>query len=268
MNKYVKNNAEWVRLYDNTVEIEKVEELVKKLNISKLQNLNIIDVGCGNGRSTKWLHEMFPNSRITAIDISQENIMYAKKKNELRNVHYIQADAFDFFSAPLVKEQYDLVFFCWSLFDMVSNYEQSEKTGKLTELITSVKKKLNVNGHIVVLQPTKGGDFEKLLSKFMPGSDDDYLLTHNFLKNSHFQGAETPFPEKNTTDAIWSKFFCNRDQLYQGVTAIIMLETGENLDRVEFDNKFDKFLLEHELWKDGCYSLSDCVNLYYVSKGV
>lgn len=56
-----------------------------KWTIVDLNNINddmkILDVGVGNGQSTKLLSEQFPNSEIYGIDISDKAIEDARKMN-------------------------------------------------------------------------------------------------------------------------------------------------------------------------------------------
>lgn len=265
MNNYVKLNSDWVSHYDSTDEINKIKVLTKKLGFSTTDVLLIADIGCGNGRSTKWISRLFPNALIYAIDIMKDSLTYARKVNQASNIKYIHKNAFDFFNDASCCNKYDLIFFSWSLFDMISEYTSNDKIQKLDELITAAKKTLSSRGYIIVLQPTKGGDFEKLLSKFMPESDDDYYITHNYLISNNFHGPSTPFPNKDAPDAIWSNFICNRLQLFYGIESIVMLETGRLITNKEFDTKVNSFLYQSSKDKEDLLYLSDCVNIYYVA---
>ncbi len=264
MNKYVKLNSDWLSHYDNTNEINKIMMLTNKLGFHNENSMQIADVGCGNGRLTKCISQMFCQSSIYAIDNKKENLDLAKKLNKDLNVEYICADAFDFFKSHFQFEL-DIIFFSWSLFDIVSMFNQTEKGKKLKELISSAKKCLKRKGYIIVLQPTKGGVFEKLLSKFMPGSDEDYFITHNFMINNGFYGPSTSFPEKDNCQAIWSNFVCNRSELFDGITSIVMLETGRLITKEEFDFNLNRFIGEYNVEKNNLIYLSDCVSIYYLS---
>ena len=264
MNEYVRLNSDWLSHYDNTSEINKIMLLSNELGIFNKNVMQIADVGCGNGRFTKCISRLFYRSSIYAIDNKKENLNLAKEINKDLNVEYICADAFDFFKNNFQFEL-DIIFFSWSLFDMVSIFNQTEKEKKLKELISSAKKSLKRKGYIIVLQPTKGGVFEKLLSKFMPGSDEDYFITHKFLINNGFYGPSTPFPEKDNCQAIWSNFVCNSSELFDGITSIVMLETGRLITKEEFDFNLNKFMREYNVEKNNLLYLSDCVSVYYLS---
>lgn len=264
MDEYVKLNSDWLSHYDNTSEVNKIMLLTSKLGFFNKEAMQIADVGCGNGRFTKCISKLFYKSSIYAIDNKKENLDLAKKNINDFNVEYICADAFDFFKNNM-QLNLDIIFFSWSLFDMVSIFNQTEKEKKLKELISSAKKSLKRKGYIIVLQPTKGGVFEKLLSKFMPGSDEDYFITHKFLINNGFYGPNTPFPEKDNYQAIWSNFICDSSELFDGIKSIVMLETGRLITKEEFDIKFNSFMCEYSVEKNNLLYLSDCVSIYYLA---
>lgn len=264
MNTYVKFNSDWLSHYDNTSEINKIKMLTSQLGFSNEDKMLIADVGCGNGRLTKCISKMFCNSFICAIDIMRENLEYAKEFNNDSNVEYICVDAFDFFRDNS-HLKFDLIFFGWSLFDTVSIFQQSEKEKRLEELISYAKNSLNNKGYIIVLQPTKGGDFEKLLSKFLPDSDEDYYITHKCLIKNGFYGPNTPFPEKDNIDAVWSNFLCDELQLFYGITSIVMLETDRLITKEEFNENLNVFLCEYNIDRNKFFCLSDCVSIYYLA---
>ncbi|MCC5920585.1 MAG: methyltransferase [Cyclobacteriaceae bacterium] len=73
----------------------------------------VLEVGSGNGAQTELLLEKYPQIRLTCIDSNAEQIADAQKRFELKHkdIQLIAADLMD--HRP--KEQYDLIFFCWTL---------------------------------------------------------------------------------------------------------------------------------------------------------
>lgn len=141
--------------------------MINKLGFSKQDEINIVDVGCVSGRSTKWIKSILYNSTIDAIDLNQDCIEYAKDLHG-EDASFISADAFDYFKYQIGdNKKYNLIFFVWSLFDMVDGLDRESKSMRLDILLTSVKNALTENGYVIVLQPTKGGIFEKILSLFI-----------------------------------------------------------------------------------------------------
>lgn len=261
MNKYIEFNAKWLKCYDTSVEKDKIYCLLKTLYPETYGIKNIIDIGCGNGRFTVLLSKMFPQSIITGIDINGEIIEYAKAVNMLDNINYIKCDAFDFFNDNTDAIKYDLVFFSWSLFDMVSSFNQEEKYNQLDILIEKIKRKMSLNASIIVTQPTKGGSFERLLSEFMPNSDEDYYITHKYLIDAGFLGPCEAVPSINEPLTIWSNFKSSVEELYSGVSSIIMLETRQKLKKKQFNRVFERFIESCII--NNNIELSDCVNIYY-----
>lgn len=264
MNQFVKDNAAWVNKYDSRIEAKKIKNLVNQLGLSYQGKLRIADVGCGNGRSSRCIQEVFRFASIDAVDINLDCIKFALE-SQPNNINYVCGNAFDFFASPMTKySKYDLVFFIWSLFDIVSGLSRVDKNIKLDLLLSQVSNRISENGHVIILQPTKGGDFEKLLSVFMPDSEEDYLFIHEYLVNKGFNGPKTPFPPIDDPDAIWSNFVCNQEELFSGVSSILMLEANQILTKEKFNDAFEEFVLTHSTEKKDCFCLSDCVNLYYI----
>lgn len=53
---------------------------------------SILDAGCGNGRETRRLATLAPNSHITAIDISDARLVAGEHTKSLKNVTVLQGD--------------------------------------------------------------------------------------------------------------------------------------------------------------------------------
>lgn len=68
----------------------------------------VLEVGCGYGRITKLLAEAWPNARITALDLSPEQLAHARRYcGENPRVHF---EPYDFYSGqPLPGDNYDVI---------------------------------------------------------------------------------------------------------------------------------------------------------------
>jgi len=84
------------------------EFLLKVLQDSQIAMGNILELGCGFGRITKRLSEAFPESRITAVDLSSDQLEHARGFcGENKNVAFQQ---YDFYSGkPIPGGPYDTV---------------------------------------------------------------------------------------------------------------------------------------------------------------
>jgi SAM-dependent methyltransferase len=69
----------------------------------------ILELGCGFGRVTKLLAQNFPQARITALDLSLDQLENAKRY--CRGCDNVRFQPYDFYSgAPLPEADYDAVF--------------------------------------------------------------------------------------------------------------------------------------------------------------
>lgn len=91
-----------------------VEYLFDKGEIANKKNLNIFDVGCGYGEQhTVWSKKLDNSCKITAIDISEKQIEYARRKNP--RVSYDVCDVANI-SKNYPANSYDRVFCVESAF--------------------------------------------------------------------------------------------------------------------------------------------------------
>jgi SAM-dependent methyltransferase len=263
-NNTINNNVEWLSVYDSSVEKRKIRELLTSHGFTFDKKLNVVDIGCGNGRSIRLISHFLVYNTITAIDKHMENIQYAKENINVPNIYYLSIDAFDFFHK---KNEFNIALFSWSLFDMVSNIVIERKEIELNNLMESVLLSIVSGGIIIVLQPTKGGTFEKLLTKFIPSSDDDYYITHNFLKKFGFNGPQSAIPNKDEPLTIWSRFnYKDEEQLFRGISSVLYLEANKVLTHNKFCELLDEFKIENGLSLEQRIDLTDCVNMYYFIK--
>lgn len=82
----------------------KIVELLKFEDACK--PLKILDFGCGDGNSSVYLRKHFPNATIFGIDVSEESIRQAQKKNIVNTTF----SAFDGLKIPFNIDEFDLVF--------------------------------------------------------------------------------------------------------------------------------------------------------------
>jgi len=66
-----------------------MEKITQHFSDKKISS--ILELGCGTGRLTRQLIEAFPEAQVTAIDISSDMVLHAKKLCSKAN--YIEADA-------------------------------------------------------------------------------------------------------------------------------------------------------------------------------
>jgi len=84
------------------------EELLQRLDLTRLQPAVILDAGCGTGQGTQGLMQKYKKAKVLSLDLSPEMLRQTKAKGGwLRKPQLICADAEDI---PLDDESVDLVF--------------------------------------------------------------------------------------------------------------------------------------------------------------
>ena len=86
-NSYFSKNLYWV-----------VEEIFGK------KYSNILDIGCGTGLLLNILNELYPNSKLNGVDISEKMIL--KATNNVPRANIVKSDVH---SLPFDDEKFDLV---------------------------------------------------------------------------------------------------------------------------------------------------------------
>ena len=89
---------------EELVELAKIE--IQNLK-SKIQNLKLLDIGTGSGIIPITLKKHFPNSEISAMDISEKALEIAQKNAEFHqaNIQFIQQDYLN----TKLEENYDII---------------------------------------------------------------------------------------------------------------------------------------------------------------
>lgn len=96
------------------------------------QGIDVLDVGCGQGRALLALAEAFPKSRFTGYDFLESAVQVAEEeasKRKLTNIAFMQKDAASFDD----KEKYDLIF----TFDSV--HDQAKPDQMLKNIFNALK---------------------------------------------------------------------------------------------------------------------------------
>ncbi|MDD5427916.1 MAG: malonyl-ACP O-methyltransferase BioC [Candidatus Omnitrophica bacterium] len=124
-----KNFSDSARSYDdnNGIQNEAGRMLVKRLPTGNIDT--ILEIGCGTGNYTRLLREAFKESKIKAIDISDEMIRVAKQKSAGKNTDFIAADI----ETAVFDEKFDLIT-SNAAFHWLPGFEKT--IGKLQEMLT------------------------------------------------------------------------------------------------------------------------------------
>ncbi len=96
----------WSAIYDTNQNKTRDLEAVALRHILKDKTFeNILEIGCGTGKNTDWLHKTTQN--LIGVDFSEEMLEKAKQKIKSENVQFIRADIQE--SLPFEDGTFDLV---------------------------------------------------------------------------------------------------------------------------------------------------------------
>jgi ubiquinone/menaquinone biosynthesis C-methylase UbiE len=111
-----------------------VPELMEKLN----SGINVLDVGCGSGKIVNKLASLFPNSRFTGFDLSEQAIFNATKEAATRglsNTQFSITDLSDFHQTAPVSE-----------FDLITAFDAIHDQGKPMNVLKGIYRALKPEG--------------------------------------------------------------------------------------------------------------------------
>jgi len=98
------NERPWVKHYSDYSFYKELDlELIK---LSTVNAPKLLELGCGDGRQSRFLKQKYPNIDITASDISDEQINIAKDMSPNMDIKFIRQDA----KQMDYKEEFDLIF--------------------------------------------------------------------------------------------------------------------------------------------------------------
>lgn len=100
-----------------------VQALVDAIPFERSTPIKVIDLGCGSGTIAAAVLELFPNARVTCVDLADNMIAVAKAKlANNRLVEYIVAD-FNNFSFP---DKYDVALSSLALHHLVTDKDKQD----------------------------------------------------------------------------------------------------------------------------------------------
>jgi 2-polyprenyl-6-hydroxyphenyl methylase/3-demethylubiquinone-9 3-methyltransferase len=160
-------NGKFKTLHD--IQSIRIKYIQETLNKKKLNNLEILDIGCGGGLISEGVAKL--GAEVTGIDFIEENINIAKKhanQSKLK-INYIAKD----FEKKKISSKYYVII----IFEVLEHLENWKS------FLEKIKKNLKPNGVLIISTINKN-----LLSKFLTIDLAVNLLkwiplnTHNYYK--------------------------------------------------------------------------------------
>jgi 2-polyprenyl-3-methyl-5-hydroxy-6-metoxy-1,4-benzoquinol methylase len=112
-------------------------------HIPKNTSCRILEIGCGYGRYTMLLTSILGYKNTVGIDISEEQIDYAKKNYNLKNV--FKTDAIEYLKNNSASNKYDVVI----LMDVLEHLELNYAV----EMLLHVNSVLDTGGKLIIQVP-------------------------------------------------------------------------------------------------------------------
>lgn len=169
----------------------RIQKALLLSNISQLESRAILDVGCGEGKLLKQLHESYPILELTGIDIHPDTL---KLENHLPSSIRIQRVSLE--NTTFKDEEFDTIF----CLDVLEHIES------LDEVFQEIKRILKKDGQLVISAPTE--TFFYRLGRFIskgtwsevdgPGAGqhywDAYSLDFQLTKNGFSRKSRVQIP--------------------------------------------------------------------------
>lgn len=159
----------WASQYDsNNNKTRDLEGVALKNTLSNISFTNCLEIGCGTGKNTTWLHTK--GNKIVSVDFSEAMLAKAKSKIHSEKVKFIQADinkSWDFAN----QEKFDLATFSLVL-------EHIENLNSIFEKLSNV---ITPNGFVYLseLHPFKQYDGSKARFETESGVQMVTCFTHH-----------------------------------------------------------------------------------------
>ncbi len=207
------------------VSYKDVSEVQKKMCIEEIGKINIqprgeiLDVGCADGKITKFIADKYQDCSVVGIDISKELIAYAKENHKAKNLKFQLIDLREFKE----RKKYTQIF----SFFVLHWIDNKDKLAALLNILKSLK---------------VGGQFH-----FIIPLDDPVLFEirkKGVLKFANlFKGYQVPFVEDKAI--VYFRIFNELNQFISfNETKKHEIQHDINLTPLEFKKFFSSFAPE------------------------
>ncbi|MGL6119446.1 MAG: methyltransferase domain-containing protein [Fusobacteriaceae bacterium] len=153
---------------------EKVNEVILE-ELQEKNEVNILDIGCGEGYYTenlrKKLEEKNKKNRILGIDISKEAVISASKS--YKNIEWVVASATNI---PVEGESLDIILCMFAKIDPEEKMRTLKKGGKLIVVSTG-------ENHLIEMKETV---YESVRKEFYLPAEDETLKIFNHKETVNF----------------------------------------------------------------------------------
>jgi len=164
------------------------------------ENLNILDLGCGDGIITSYLYKQFPQNNYFLLDGSSEMLDKAKERLNIGNISFINQSFEDYIKQICKECEYDFVF--------SSNAIHHLDYFKKNELYNKIFKELKYDGmfiNIDVVLPNSNESEKlqfKMWSNWVNETITNYNLTEQIGKHDELPKRYKSSPENKPSKLV------------------------------------------------------------------
>lgn len=196
-----KNTISYFKNFEKTEQQKYLEKLISNYEIN--ENTHIADIGCGGGKLSFYLNQLYPNAKYFLLDYNSEAINIAKNINKGQNFNFTVGNIYEM---PFPSDFFDLTN-CLVVVSFIENTKLA-----IEELIRITKK----GGRIIISALI---NFEhdvdlltKVLDKTRESSKYEYYLTYNTYSVSTFRD----WIEPNVDKVEFYEFITEKEFIYNG----------------------------------------------------
>lgn len=147
--------------------------------------ISVLDAGCGSGRTLNHMASLFPKSRFTGMDLSQEAIATARNEaaeRKLQNVEFVVRDLSDFDETAPVEA-----------FDLITTFDAIHDQAKPMNVIRGIHRALKPDG-VYLMQDINGSshlhkNIEHPLGTFLYGVSCMHCMSVSLAQGGEGLGA-------------------------------------------------------------------------------
>jgi len=216
-------------IFVRRLELKKIEDVFASL-VSEKKNLNVLDVGSGNGYTIKKLAKKY-KFQFTGIDINRKMINVASKNN-LKNLMF-KVD--NVLSSKLKSKNYDIILSERCLINLLTWNEQKTALNQVFRLLKSGGYYLMLEAFDDGLKALNGARKSLNLNPILPAWHNYYFKKkrfEHFIKNK-FQNGITKSKINYSYDNFLSSYYFGSRVLYPALIS--------SNSKIIYNNKFVEF---------------------------
>ncbi|MCB9365162.1 MAG: class I SAM-dependent methyltransferase [Flavobacteriales bacterium] len=166
------------KTHDKSVELSGADsdyfseyKIMELLKFEKADNsMKILDFGCGDGNSSKYIRKYFVNSEINGIDVSEQSIDEANKK-KIENTIF---QSFNGEKIPFEDNQFDIVFTSMVFHHIEHNLHEN--------ILNEIRRVLKPGGRFYNFEHNPNNPLTRKVVRECPFDEDAVLLKPSYHK--------------------------------------------------------------------------------------